>query len=359
MSYCKSRDESISYLIGPDDFLRSDTRDLTVKQSFLQGVKLTGHHDNIGDKGASHIARDRNNELILTATKTIKINSDISWRISTDTPILEALVPHTADGRELYQSYIEKYGYSDFFLMEPEGEIFYSATREADFQTNIVSGKYSDSNLGGLVRDVLTNKSYGIVDFSPYAPSNGEPAAFIAQPILAENGDVSMVVALQLSLEAINSVMTLRDGMGETGESYLVGSDNRMRSDSYLDPVNRTVKASFAGSIANNGVDTQASREALSGNTGTGIIEDYNGNTVLASYSPLDIGDIRWALLAEIEESEAFAALNAIEKMLVTLLIIAVVITALIAVYLANSIKKPLGGEPRGDDLTGRTGCRW
>lgn len=68
---------------------------------------------------------------------------------------------------------------------------------------------------------------------------------FTAAPIMRE-GKVVGVVALQVSINAINEIMQRRDGIGSTEETYLVGSDSLMRSDSFLDPVNHTVTASFA-----------------------------------------------------------------------------------------------------------------
>ena len=64
---------------------------------------------------------------------------------------------------------------------------------------------------------MLSTKRFGFADFEPYAPSDGEPAAFIAQPVL-HNGQVETIVALQLPLAAINHMMSIRAGMGETGE---------------------------------------------------------------------------------------------------------------------------------------------
>ena len=51
--------------------------------------------------------------------------------------------------------------------------------------------------------------------------------------------------ALQMPLDRVNEIMRERTGMGETGESYLVGPEKLMRSDSYLDPENHSVAASF------------------------------------------------------------------------------------------------------------------
>ncbi|MCP4689560.1 MAG: methyl-accepting chemotaxis protein, partial [Desulfobacterales bacterium] len=181
--------------------------------------------------------------------------------------------------------------------------VFYTVSKEADYQTNMVNGKYADSGLGKLARNVMESKKFGFADFEPYAPSGGEPASFIARPVV-NRGKVEMVVALQVSLNAVNDIMQQRDGMGETGETYLIGADKRMRSDSFLDKEGHSVKASFAGDIANNGVDTEAAAEALAGKTDRKVVQDYNDNPVLSAYTPVKLWDVTWGLLAEIDEAE-------------------------------------------------------
>lgn len=56
-------------------------------------------------------------------------------------------------------------------------------------------------------------------------------------------------------------------------------------------------KASFAGAVAQNGCDTEASREALAGKTDAKVALDYTGNPVLSAYAPVKVGDLTWALL--------------------------------------------------------------
>ena len=177
------------------------------------------------------------------------------------------------------------YGYYDLFLINPDGYVFYTVAQESDYQTNMVNGKYSSSGLGILVRKVLEKKEFGFADFEPYAPSNDEPAAFIAQPVLHQGG-VEIIVALQLPLEGVNNIMQERTGMGKTGETYLVGEDKLMRSDSFLDPENHSVIASFANPNLGS-VDTEAAREALAGTEDAKIVIDYNGNPVLSAYTPI------------------------------------------------------------------------
>ncbi len=194
--------------------------------------------------------------------------------------------------------------------------------READYRTNLLNGKFKDSGLGKLVRKVLETKKFAIADFESYAPSNNEPAAFIAKPLVHEN-EVELIVALQLSIESINGIMQERTGMGETGETCLVGSDNLMRSDSFLDPTNHSVKSSFANPQKGR-VDTEATKEALSGKEGKKIVIDYNGNPVLSAYTPLQMGDTVWAMMAEIDQQEVVSESIAAKRLLNRILTIGI-----------------------------------
>ncbi len=246
---------------------------------------------------------------------------------------------------EYFQNYIKTKGYYDFFLIDQAGNVFYTVAKEADYQSNLINGDYSDSGLGKLFRKVSREQKFAMSDFSRYAPSNNEPAAFIAYPFTSKNG-VSLVVALQLSIEQINKLMQQRSGMGKTGESYLIGKDLLMRSDSYLDPKGHSVMASFAGNVKNNGVDTEAAHLALSGQTGHKIIIDYNGNPVLSAYTPVDINGIRWGLLSEIDVAEAFAPVDNLHIQILVIILFVIALIVAIAFYTTKSILKPLGGEP-------------
>ncbi|HNW82008.1 MAG TPA: ATP-binding protein [bacterium] len=126
------------------------------------------------------------------------------------------------------------------------------------------------------------------------------------------------------SISFIDLVMNERSSMGKTGETYIVGPDFRMRSDSSLDPVGHSVTASKNGSVEKNGADTIAVRRALSGNSGRDIITDYRKRQVLSVYSPLKVDEKTiFAVIAEIDEKEIddriAASLNS--RMLIIILV--------------------------------------
>jgi methyl-accepting chemotaxis protein len=338
-----------TYLVGSDKLMRSDSyldpTGHSVKASFAGTVAKNGCDTEAVRKGlagqsGSEIIIDYNGNPVLSSYAPVNIKG-LNWVILAEIDVAEAFCPVDENGNEFFSKYVELYGYYDLFLINPDGYCFYTDAKESDYHTNLVDGKYSSSGLGKLVRRVLQSRQFGLEDFEPYAPSNGEPAAFIAQPVVS-NGKVDCIVALQLPLDAINKIMGVRAGMGETGESYLVGPDKRMRSDSYLDQQGHSVKASFAGTVEKNGVDTEASTEALAGKTAAKIITDYNGNPVLSAYTPVKIGDTTWALISEVDEAEAYAGLDNLELVLGIVAGIALFSIVGISVFFARSITRPI-----------------
>jgi len=337
-----------SYLVGQDKLMRSDSylnpTKYSVQASFSGNNKVETQASESALSGvqSTNIIMDYNKNPVVSSWDYIDIGSGVRWAIISEVDVAEAFNPKTSNNEDFYKSYIEQYGYYDLFLINPNGHIFYTVTKEADFNTNILDGQYASSNLGSLIKEVAQTKQYGFVDFAPYAPSNDAPASFIAQPILNDNSEPTIYVALQLPLEGIQAIMGVRKGMGETGESYLVGNDLRMRSNSFLDPKGHTVAASFAGSIAKNGVDTEAAKRALAGESGTAIIIDYNGNPVLSSFDLIKFTNFNWAILSEIDEPEAFASIRSNSIFMIILMFIFTITIAFIGLWFAKRISTPI-----------------
>lgn len=236
-------------------------------------------------------------------------------------------------------------GFYDLFIIHEDGTVFYTAAKEADLGTNLVNGPYQSSGLAQLYRKALGSPEMVILqDFSPYAASNNQPAGFIGESI--QIGEQRFVVAAQVSIDRINRVMQIREGMGQTGETYLIGPDNLMRSDSFLDPKNRTVVASFMGSVTQNGVDTAAVKEALAGRSGVMQLNDYNDNPVISAYAPVSELGLHWGLMAEIDVSEITAPAYHMLYVGLSICLAALVLAMAAAKLVTCFVLKPLGGEP-------------
>jgi len=280
--------------------------------------------------------KDFTNDLT-AASKKLEVKSTDKF------PVEDSLVKSVINKYdEFYQDYAKAYGYYDVFILSTEdGHVMYTQAKESDFGANLSSGSLSNSSLAKLWKNIKTTKKPQVVDMSPYAPSNGDPALFMGAPVFDENGKMISIVVIQISDKAINKIMQFREGYGKSQEDYLVGQDKLMRSDSYLDPKGHSLKASFASHAT---VETEASANALAGKTDVKLIIDYNGNPVLSSYTYVKIdNDITWAVLSEIDEAEVLIVPNSIRNSLsIMTLVILVLVTFLAIVLVSISIIKPL-----------------
>ena len=137
--------------------------------------------------------------------------------------------------------------------------------------------------------------------------------------------------------------MQFRKGYGDSQEDYLVGLDNLMRSDSFLDPTGHSLKASFANPSTGS-CDTEATRNALQGRTSTEIVIDYNGNPVLSAYSPIKISEnVNWAIMAEIDEAEVLITPNKIRNsLIIEAIVVLTIVTFLAFTLVSRSVIRPI-----------------
>lgn len=135
---------------------------------------------------------------------------------------------------EVARQFVTGRGYYDFFLIGAEGTVFYTVEKEEDFTSNLASGPLKDSHLAQTWRRAMAAEPgvVAISDMQSYAPSNGDPAIFMALAMRDAAGAVQGVIAFQLPTARIVEIMNYTSGMGRSGETYLVGEDLLMRSNS-------------------------------------------------------------------------------------------------------------------------------
>jgi len=216
-----------------------------------------------------------------------------------------------------FRKIAREYGYYDIFLMTPQkGHTVFTLRKESDFGIPIDD---TPSSLRDVWRQTRTMEIVALSDTKPYPPSLNAPAQFMAAPI-RDARRVIGILAIQISIESIDHIMQERSGTWETGETYLVGQDLRMRSDSSMDKRRHSVQASLNGTVKENGVDTPPTRAALAGEAGRMITRNYRGARVLSAYTPINILGVKWALIAEIEQKEIDARIaRALNTPLITL----------------------------------------
>jgi methyl-accepting chemotaxis protein len=234
-----------------------------------------------------------------------------------------------------FRRMLKERGYYDIFLFDTKGNLVYTVFKELDYATNLTTGKWRDTGLGEAFRGARDKGSAGsiaFIDFAAYGPSHGAPASFIATPI-HDGGRFAGVLAFQMPVDRINQVMKVFAGMGESGETYLVGGDRLMRSDS---------RFSKESTILKTKVDTPTVRQALSGGTGFDVVPDYRGIPVLSAYAPLDFEGVRWALMAEIDKAEVLKPTNDMRNFMFLIALIVMGVVGVAGLLFARTITHPV-----------------
>ena len=162
------------------------------------------------------------------------------------------------------------------FLVDLSGNVVYSVFKELDFATNLNKGEWKDSDLGNVFRKTKTaaKDSVAFFDFKPYAPSANAPASFIATPIVGAAGKNIGSLVFQMPVDRINTIMQVAAGMGKSGETYIVGKDFLMRSNS---------RFSKEPTILKTKVDTATVKKALANKSGIEVTPDYRGIPVFSA----------------------------------------------------------------------------
>ncbi|MDD3876803.1 MAG: HAMP domain-containing protein [Bacteroidales bacterium] len=257
--------------------------------------------------------RDRDIKLISESEEIVRIIEVLNTPNSAPETILEL------QNNSNLSNYISAYGYYmqmhvvnrnkiDFKLIPGQ----YGAENVSNIDTII------DENLNMFCKDIYDNKGTIMQDFT-----KSKMLIYIGTPVINEINEITGFVVLEVPLTAINNIMfgySENNGLGKTGETYLVGNDFLMRSNSRFKE----------NAVLNLKVSSEAVTHALNGITGVGIVKDYRNISVLSSYSQVNISGLNWIIAAEIDEQEAMIPVNSIRN---SILLISIIIAAGIFIF--------------------------
>ncbi|MBM1309617.1 PAS domain-containing protein [Sulfitobacter mediterraneus] len=235
----------------------------------------------------------------------------------------------------------QKLGYYDIFLFDTKGTLVYSVFKESDFASNLLSGKWKDSGLGQAYRaaaKLSPNTAPAFVDFTPYGPSAGAPAAFLARPVFDNDGKRLGVLAFQMPVDRINQVTSGVVGLGQSGDAFIVGEDSVLRSDSSQTEENDILtthvsSASAAGSVPSGG---HAAMDI-----------GLNGVPAAIHRVPLPFLGTNWTLAVTQSMDEILAPTVRLRNIFAVIGTLIILVGLLLAAVFARSISTPLRGVGR------------
>jgi methyl-accepting chemotaxis protein len=227
-------------------------------------------------------------------------------------------------------------GYYDVFLIDLQGNVVYTVFKEPDFSTNLVSGPWKDSDLGVVfrkARQAAKGEAF-LSDFNSYAPSNGVAASFIATPVFDAQGNRLGVLAFQMPVDRLNSLMNSKALKG-IGHAYLVGADKKLRTNSPLTEPN---------DILTTVADTVTVNKAFKGESGAQFTMGFRKVEVYSSYQPFEFMGVRYALMTDVTKAHALATAHEIRNSTFIAIGVGTLLFSILGILYARALSRRIGG---------------
>jgi len=251
---------------------------------------------------------------LVTQNKSFLDNIEVILQKSADAG------PAKTELRNEFNNWNKTAGYfEELFIMDENGAVVLSTNTSQEGKILAAQALYRE----GLKGPSVTPPIYDV--------SLASYSIIFSRPIQSASGKIVGVLAGRANLAVLERVMLDRTSLGETGETYLVGSNYAILS-----------KLRFGeGKIGETYVRTTGTTNAIKSQTaGSELYNDYRNIPVLGSY--LWIPKLQVAFIAEYDQSEALQSSNQALAITVGLMALAAVIAIIVAFLMTASIVTPI-----------------
>lgn len=247
-----------------------------------------------------------------------------------------------------FRRMLERYRVYDIFLIDARsGRIVYSVYKEIDFCASLRSGPLADTAFANAFEAAVADGTPGSLHFGAfeeYLPSALEAASFITTPVV-DDGVVIGALAFQVPMDVLSEIIGETTGMGTTGETYAVGPDRLLRSNSRFADDMQVESTILNPEVV---VSTSVVEDVLNNAaTGSGEQTNYRGQPVFAAWQPVHItpGDettepVTWALISEITSSEVLSPTRSLRNWSLGVFALVAVVVLLTATQISRRLSE-------------------
>jgi methyl-accepting chemotaxis protein len=229
---------------------------------------------------------------------------------------------------------LEDRGYDDILMIDAAGNVVFSVMKRTDYADTVTATP--ETGLATVFSEAVAMTERGqlaFADFAPYAQAGGAVKSFMATPIFDNRDKLVGVMAFAISTDTVNALMETTAGLGETGESFVVGSDFLMRSDS---------RFSEGSDVLATAVTNPPVASALAGTPAYGTADDYRNMEMILTAQPVSFAGVDWAVVTAIGAEEAYAPVTDMRNLMLIVGGVLLAIAALIGLAFARSITRPI-----------------
>lgn len=222
-------------------------------------------------------------------------------------PITAASFP--AEVKEEIKSIRSIYNFAEISFISTGKEVVYSTTGSTSIAT---TGALDSTEFNWLDASQTPGTDTTILQY--LIPIMKQPARLIGFIVVTEN------------FAKVEKLLLENAGMGSTGESYLVGPDNRLRSASRFFP-GRAPLSIQVGDTTHNGDQ---------------IRTDYRGEKVISFSRSLSNPALKWKIYSEIDVIEVMDPAVKFRNYLVLIIVVSAVLILSVSLFISNAIAKPI-----------------
>ncbi|PKO18574.1 MAG: hypothetical protein CVU39_03805 [Chloroflexi bacterium HGW-Chloroflexi-10] len=245
-------------------------------------------------------------------------------RVISQDPLIFNMDP--AEATQALSRYHQNWNrYEHLFLINQEGKAIASTSGSLN--------DYSDRAYFKLAIAGEENISDVVV-----SKTTGNTVVVVAEPVYHN----SEIVGIVISTVPTNSVKKLLEDtqIGDTGEAYLINTSGTLITPSRFNDVLVEKEMVTEKSELEFIVDTEASKNALTGKSSVSQYTGYLNYNVIGAYTPLK--NISWYLIIEQGSQEALLQIQKLGNLVIIILGVLAILVTVLAIFLANWFTKPL-----------------
>lgn len=232
---------------------------------------------------------------------------------------------------DMFRRFMVEYNYYDVFLLNMQGDVIYSVYKETDFAMNVSGPALNGSGLQLAFDSALVN-GLSFTDFSPYAPSAGDLAAFGAISVKDKYGDNIGVLAVQLKPETFEKILSDDAGFAYDTKTFILGPDYRIR-------FSQGVKHDEADANADYFIGTELTSQLAFKDSGFAIVpKPGTGERMMMVFDKHTNHETEFTLVWEISYDDAMNALKILRNNLIIVALLTMIVVTGVGLLIARSI---------------------
>ncbi len=240
---------------------------------------------------------------------------------------------------EQLQTFQKVSGYLDVMLLDMKGQIVYVSNASHE-QKDL--GKYLPGL--GIQAYMKGQKEIFFSELFLNDRENEIPSMLITAPIHDMDNTLVGVIALEIDMSQIYSFIQETKGLGETGETLIAKKVGQ--NVLFLNPLRHDRTTALVRKVNIGHYSSRPIQHAVQGHEGSGRSKDYRHEETISVWRY--IPSLDWGLVAKIDTSEAFSAVQGLKIFLIVIGSSILLLVTIIATVFARSITRPISSLQKG-----------